>query len=267
MIFDVGPPPNLWIPQKPAIIRSCEPIARPSSANVMFINAWLTQSTGGVITFVGSSTANAVNGGNVSLDLSGIGLAENDIVVVANAGYLLSAGTESNMEPTSNTYTMLALVDPLGQTPLYVGYKRMTSSPDTSLTFTGSGETSFAMASLALAFRGVSTTTAIDVTTTTNSSSFDPPSITPVSNNACVVAIGAAIGGNSGDASPGSITDFLPSPVITSIGTDDQTAQVCAAYRIRSGGASVAENPGNFSTWSQPNPDAQLAVTLALRPA
>lgn len=47
-MFDVGPPPKLWLPTKPSIIRAAEPIKKsPSLANFTYVNAWLLAAAGG----------------------------------------------------------------------------------------------------------------------------------------------------------------------------------------------------------------------------
>lgn len=261
--------PHLWIPDTNLI-------ADPALALTMMARTWAMRvpraTAAGGITFVGSAVANSIDGSNITLSLSSLtGLAQNDIVIACSCYTNNGTTTESMMEPTSNDYTLAALVQATDAGGLYAGYKLQGVSPDTSLTFTGSNAGAYrSSAACALAFRGVNQTTPLDVTPTTSTvtapSSPDPPSITPTSNNCCIVAIGGSTSG-TGDASPGSITDFLPSPVVTTFGDDNQDATIGAAYRILTGGSSVAQNPAAFSTWATTFAGLVAAITIALRPA
>ena len=199
------------------------------------------------ITFVGSASDNVINGGTTVLDVSGLGLAQNDILLVFNVS---SAGTPA----APSGYTSVN-----GSTSVY--YKIQTSTPDTSVSFWDSGGNGDAAAALGIAFRGVSTTTPLDVTSTT-STSIDPPSITPASNDCCILVftLSAVV-----DGSPGTISGYAH-PTPHTITADDSAADITVAmgYRILTGGAGVPENPAAWSDLSSNLPGSR---TIALRPA
>lgn len=113
-----------------------------------------------------------------------------------------------------------------------------------------------------MAFRGVDQTTPLDVAKSETSSSSgmpDAPSITPVTDGACVLALGYL----DDDASP--VTE--PANYSLAVGLAGEaaagfTTTLMAAYRVLE--TAAVENPGAFSGTGF---DAWQAVTIALRPA
>lgn len=207
------------------------------------------------ITFVGSATGSVIDSGTVTIDLTAIaGLAENDIVVVFGQS---SSGTPATPSGWTTIYNLTARANG-------IFYKIMSGSPDTSVSLwdvgAGFGHSG---TGIAMAFRGVDTSTPLDVAyqraNITSPDAPDPPSITPTSDNCCIVVFGGDI---ALDGSVGTITDYSVPVTITS--DDDNDATCAVAYRILTGGAGVAEDPGAFSTWAT---TFATAATLALRPA
>ena len=132
-------------------------------------------------------------------------------------------------------------------------YKRMGVTPDT----TASGLSSNSV-TIAVVFRGVNTTTLLDVTpparATDDRDEADPPSITTTTNNSMVVAVAF-------QRQQQTLT--APTNFTLARTASRTTGAVAAAYRIKT--PAGAENPGVFgpntldSDW--------VATTFALRPA
>ena len=209
---------------------------------------------GGGITFVGSAASRAAA---ASIDISGLSLQENDIVIyfggqdTAGApalptGYSALATTTSNSADSRSAY------------------KRMGASPDSSV----SGLTStLTCGHLAVVFRGVHTTTAIDQTTTTavSSTNGDPnsPSIDTVTDGAMVVTCAfldddiATVSGLSGYT----LVTFGGNNQYQ-VGSSGSGGTLMAAYLLKA--TAGTEDPGTFTTSGA---DAWSAHTIALRPA
>jgi hypothetical protein len=209
------------------------------------------------ITFVGSAVASATDGGTVELNLAGLGLEENDVVVAFG---IATGGTAA--PPTG--YTSAGAFNEGGGILLgSLSYKRQTSSTDTVVSFWDTGSNTNSGTAIALAFRGVDTTTALDVAAVGNNNNPpDPSSITPANNNCCIVIVG---GTNSVDNNIGTVTNYTHPTNHKISSEDDESTTIAGAYRILSGGASSAENPGTWSGWAAGD-DIGVAYTVALRP-
>lgn len=207
------------------------------------------------ITLVGiNTTATVTNGGTVTLNMP-TGVAENDVVVIF-------AGGSNSPGSTPSTWTEIEINEDVNTV---LAYKVMGASPDSNVSFWDTGGTSDSGAALAMAFRGVDTANVLDVAVVSGTTgSSDPPAIVPTSNDTCICVFGTDYRADPGDSSPGSITNYLPSPTTVASANDNADTVVAGAYRILSGGAGASENPGNWSTWSITG-DA-YAVTIALRP-
>lgn len=151
-------------------------------------------------------------------------------------------------------------------TNLVAAYKFMGGTPDTSFTLTGGTlNTADAGVVAVQVWRGVNTTTPLDVTSTTatgtNSVRCNPPAITPVTSGAVIVAGGSgahAIGAQTYSSSD--LTAFR------SVGTDDNNdATIGLGYKVWTSGAF---DPAQFTFSAGDNlAYSWAAVTLALRPA
>lgn len=220
-------------------------------------------------------------GGATSLNASAISLAsltggiggpvqEGDFVLVGHA----AAGT-TDQSPLVTQAGFTNFADLYGNdtidTNLVVAYKRMGATPDASVTVNSVGTvTADAHTSLAMVFRGVDPTTPFDVTHTTaagaNSGVPNPPSITPVTAGAVVVAIvsSSISGGSTGmaySAAPSGFSSLLQ----TILTTTSRDGMIGAAHKFWSG--SGAEDPGTFATTNTATSSAWAAYTIALRPA
>lgn len=215
------------------------------------------------IAFRGSAVGSVIDGGTVSVDLTGIsGLAQNDIVCVftiSSAGTLATPGVWVPIQSDTN----------VNGTAYQAGawYKIMGASPDTSVSFWDTGGTGDSGSAVALAFSGVDTTTPMDATATEAEGNNLPggagcPAIVPASNDCMIVIF---MGAATLDSTIGTITNYTqPTPhTTTSNDTSDTTCE--GAYRLLSGGASVSEDPGAWSLWG--GAGASYGVTIALRPA
>lgn len=201
------------------------------------------------ITRVGEAEASAINDGDVTLDLSGLSLLENDVVV------LVASGGVSAPSMTTSGYTATVV----GTTIL--AWKRMGSTPDTSAVVNITGISSlFASAAVAIAFRGVDTTTAMDATiTSANSSGTNPdsPSITTVTDGAGVIS---AFGSFVADAAVTAPSGYGDQVDIASTDTVPATAGMAWLTKASAG----AEDP---ASWTNVSSGTWAAFTVALRPA
>jgi hypothetical protein len=149
-------------------------------------------------------------------------------------------------------------------TDLYAAYKRITSDTDVYFGHTASVENAAAMA--VMVFRGVDATTPLDVAVVTATGTSDgnanPGSITPATNGAVIVAVGAAadVGVVDYDTFTSSdLTDFL------TISKDDTYGIIIGVgyYQWISG----AFDPAAFNVTYDSASDSWAAITFALRPA
>lgn len=121
---------------------------------------------------------------------------EGDIVILTQAVHGFGI-INYDMTVTTSGYTEEAdmLVINTNTTHLGVHYKVMGSTPDTQVV-TPQYNTNVAHVTIALVFRGVDTTTPLDVSTTTssntNTADINPPAITPVTDGSAIVVCGAA---------------------------------------------------------------------------
>ena len=180
----------------------------------------LRPASGQTISFVGGKTASTVgttSTWNTSLtDLNnGSTLQENDIVVVY---YGVSSTTDVDLSATGYTELADLYISDTYDANLFVGYKIMGSTPDTTITFSQTGSADNAGAASILVFRNVNTTTPIDVTTTTataaNTVLANPPAITPTTAGAWII-YGASGAHNAGTQTYGIGPFTITFPTIT----------------------------------------------------
>jgi len=217
------------------------------------------------IEFVGSDSEN----GSKTIDLTsltgGIDTApeENDIVIIlASSGdnaqtiSMVTAGyTQLDIQRNSN--------DTL-DTASAVFYKVMGATPDTDAEVTIIGKYSI----IAYVLRGIDTSTPIDVTTVgavgSNSNLVDSPSITPVTNGAWVISMGAG----SNDGSTATTATGIPTGYTNDLFQNSAlaggTVAVSASRRWIS--TDGAENPSNWTMSLGGSTESWSAFTIALRP-
>lgn len=192
---------------------------------------------------------------------------ENDIVIVFYA--IAYDGTPPVLSVLTSGYTTIANIhaNDTWDAGLLAAYKVMGSTPDTSVdvTFTGGTPSEDARTAVVFVFRNVSMTTPIDVTTQTatgiNSTQPNPPSITPVTSGAVIVACGAGCHQDE-DNKAYSSSDL--SPFLT-IGTSGyNTSTIGAGLKEWTSGAF---NPAQFTySGTTSTSSSWAAVTIAIRP-
>lgn len=156
---------------------------------------------------------------------------------------------------------------------LVIGWERAGVTPPTSVVVVRGEEANDFCIYQVLVFRGVSTTTAIDTTTVTatglNGIAANPPSITPVTAGAVILAVGAS----SRDYAD--TRDMVGSSDMTQLvassmdagnasGTNGKAGQMITM--IKTDWTSGAFNPAAY-TGTGDSADCWCAATIALRPA
>lgn len=207
------------------------------------------------ITFVGSASASAINGGNANVTLPA-GMQQNDLVLLG----CCNGGSTPSL-PTGYTNLQAAFSANLGYRACR---KFMGASPDTTVIAGGSGSATDATAGVVLVFRGVDLTTPLDVTFAFDSNvsgAPDAPSITPTSADCAIAIFGMSA---TNDTTPGTVTNYTNPTPFTATGNDNNPVTAAGAYRLLSGGAGVAQDPAAWSSWTS---GAWRAFTIALRPS
>lgn len=221
------------------------------------------------INFVGGATASGTNTAyNMSLTALTGGIAssptEGDIVIAINV-----IVNTTNGNPGVGTAGYTELVDMYRgdsyDTNLSVSYKIMGASPDTTVSCNPSNSGTRASDCVAMVFRGIDSTTPIDVTTTTassgNSEDVNCPAITPVTPGAIVLCTGSAAGA-SVDATPIAPSGYTGTYIQTDPGS---SGAAVASYKAWSG--SGAEDPAPYvMDLGTASANSWAAATLALRP-
>jgi hypothetical protein len=229
------------------------------------------------ISFVGSlPPIGANNGGNVTLTFSNLvdtagaaaSLQQNDIVIAAFAH---SSTSDAAMSPPSGWTEIL---EDYGNGTTYdanliVCYKVMGASPDTSVTFTGPGGASFGTIGAAIAFRGVDTTTPLDVSAVgdrgTGTSTPNPPAITPSTAGAWPVAVGA--GSAAAGAAYTAGTNLSSTTNHFRSLNHAETNDIAIGIGINTTWSSGSLDPGAWGGGNSNAANSWAAITLALRPA
>ena len=193
----------------------------------------------------------------------GIGTApaQNDIVILVH--YCRATG-DFDVGASTAGYTEVAdlySTDTGSDANLSVSWKRMGSTPDTSVTtLVGSGRT----IAVAYVLRGVDTTTALDVAATTatgnNSGISNPPAITSSTPGSRIVAIAAAM---SSTATLISQPDGYGDAVNLTTGPVNPRAHLSVSSKIWAAGT---EDPAPVTGVSDSTSFAWAAITLAFRP-
>jgi len=188
----------------------------------------------------------------------------NDIVIVYSSADDDGGG---DMKSIGWTEIYSGYAEDNNDSQLYVYYKIMGSTPDTSFEIEGSNER---LAIAVMVFSGVDTTTPMDVTRTAhteiNTALVDPDAITPITEGAVVVA-----GGSGGISLSNSDTVFESSDLSSFVSIAKEKSLVDDAmvgmgmYEWESG----EFNPAQFtlSNIGDHTSNSNCACTIALRPA
>lgn len=191
-------------------------------------------------------------------------------IVVGAVGYCAN-GQQVGWD--ENDLDKVLLVDGLWvnasrDTSLDVAYWIMGATPLTSVSYAGTSSNGYAQAAVVLVYRNVSSTSPIDVTTTTASGSGtaypDSPAITPITPGSVVLAVGTC----TSDTSP--VNKTGPANMGTFYQTKDSgnaitgcLTGIAVKYDWTSGSFDPAAWTGGESTAS----DSWAAATIVLRPA
>lgn len=233
------------------------------------------------IAFVGSKTFThaAITAQSCSLtDLldtagSSATLLQNDIVFVVYVHSMATTATRTLAQCTpsgyANAHASIVQANDSNAVSLAVSYKVMGATPDTTVSIPAAAATTNGVACTIHAFRGMDTSGPMDATaqtaTGTNGGIANPPSITPVSRGAWVMACGGAavaagaVFTNSGDLS--ATTNHFRSVTITSTTNDAN-----AGAGIKTDWSAGAFDPAAFGGSTSTNTGSWGAVTLALKP-
>lgn len=150
---------------------------------------------------------------------------------------------------------------------MLVAYKFMGGTPDTQVTLSetggGTGNIADAGAYTIQVFRGVDSSTPLDVAVVTggaaNSSAVDPGQITPSTAGAIVVAMGAAASGTGSTMTSSDLTDF-----VATSRADTNDISIGAGYSTWAAGALNPAAFGNIPAGTTAN--SWVSLTIALRP-
>jgi hypothetical protein len=222
------------------------------------------------ISYVGETSGAAINGANVTLDLSTLGLQQGDLVVVAY-GIGDNDSLDFNMATVSAGWNEVADLhaDDTQDVDLGVYWKLMGSTPDASVEVDGQGGTDAGVAAVAIAFRGIDQATPMDVTPTTatgiDTMHPDPPSINH-NNPAGVWIVIAGAAGHALNAGSFTFPTGYTTNALSQLGND--TSDVTVGVGYRSSGVSDPEDPGAMThSGTDSTGYCWAAATLALRPA
>jgi hypothetical protein len=211
-----------------------------------------------------AGTTSQINGGttNVNINLPA-GLLADDLVIVA----LTIAGTaDKSYRISGYTQALDNYADDTFDTNLQIGRKFMGVTPDTTVTITGGTGSSADGGAVAIhVWRGIDTTTPLDVTTQAinqiNTGIPNPSATTPsTANSVILVAAGSAHNGGTDTYTAAQLANFLT--VGQGGNTNDATVGL-GSFNWVSG----AFDPNAF-TWSQTDSTSfsTISATLTLRP-
>jgi hypothetical protein len=205
------------------------------------------------ISFIGGASGASIGESDFDITLPG-GMAENDFVLV---------GTTADNGP-SITPTGYTSIDLHGDNfpSVSLSYKFMGSTPDTAVTIAHFGLSGVEVASCVLVFRGVNTVTPQDTTRTKASGGSgdpNPPSITTVTDGACVVACGHL---DDDVITIPSISGYSDLEWQTSGNGAEAAANTMLAWKLIE--TAGAEDPPSYVTSGS---DDWVAYSVALRPA
>jgi len=212
------------------------------------------------ISLVGTlTTGSAINGGDITLSLPS-GLAQDDVVYVG-----LALGVASTGGTSSGGWTQVGSNVDTGNANLRTQLFRkvMGASPDTSIVLTGSGLAADSSSAIAIAFRGVDTTTPEDGVTPTTATGTtggpDSPTITPNTTGAAAISWGAQpLIDVTGIGAPTGYTDLA----VISSSDSNNTSNYMSWKSGLTGG--VAENPSAYTGITS---GRWVAWTIVVKPA
>lgn len=226
------------------------------------------------ITYVGGLTAQitAVTPATQSISLTSLGLASGDFVLVSYTTAAASDGVLSGKISTSG-YTFVTELYGNGSTNdanMAVFQKFMGSTPDTSLVVVGKGSSSLGATVHVTAFRGVNSTTPLDVTPTTatgtGSGNTNPPAITPATSGNVIAIFGHSATSTTLRTYTTASTSYMSEFLQTNSAGSTYASTSGAGY-VTGQSAGVSYDPAAWALSTDNAGNSWNAVTLALRPA
>ena len=221
------------------------------------------------IQYIANAKNSSIGAAGGSYTLTPPAMQKNDLCVVASGFSWDSSGVAL---PIGNNYgTYVAAGGALFASDAVscagrVAYAIQGDTPDTAITVDAFNDASCASCSVCMVFRGVDPITPMDATPATatgaNTGRPDPPSITPVTAGALLVACGFG----TDDVTPVALT--APSGysnLANQSGANTYGFNAAMALKLWSG--SGADDPGSFGGGNVLASRAWCAVTLALRPS
>lgn len=221
------------------------------------------------ISFVGSASANSINGGAVTITLPG-SMSTDDLIIAAFASPVLV-----DVDLTMNTAGYTEVADLYSNDgidgSLGVFYKFHNGS-DTTAEFTATGGAANGNSGVLMVFRGVKLAASggpFDVTSTTatgqNTAVANPPSIDHSGASGIWVVAAGGAGHAAGTAGTYTAPANYTTNAITKVGDDDSDSVVALCYRTD---PADPEDPGAFTFNGTDDVSyAWCAVTMALSPA
>jgi hypothetical protein len=206
------------------------------------------------ITLVGTNSGSAGNGNDVTVNIPANTIQDDIVLVMGGHG-----NTAGDAGVNSGGYTEVIDRD-RGACQLSVSWRRMPSSVPSSVDCKGSGDAADAAAYVIMVFRGVDTSTAIDVTSTSDESTGNTPNsplITTVTDGAAVISCFIQASNETSLNEPSGYVNK-----IQETRTEASPVTVAAAWDAIS--FAGGENPG---PWTGLPSAAWVAATIALRPA
>lgn len=230
------------------------------------------------IQFVGGRWTNGT-GASYDLLLSGTlygGIAsspsEGDLIIVCSAyGSSGNAGAPTVTGDVSGAYNAVhagLYANDTWDTNLRTFYQFAGATPDTTLTLTRQSNSAYGGVTVVHVWRGVDPTTPFDVASLTatgnNASRPNPPSITPVTSGAVIVACGAG----TQPASTGNYFGEFGGTMVNAIsGFSDGSTSDMGAIIASHAWTSGAYDPGAATGGATSTSCSWAAATMALRPA
>lgn len=207
-------------------------------------------------------TGEGDGGSTPTLDVSGMELSENDVLVIFFA--VADTGANETFNMTGFTQVADLYQSDTYETNLHVGYKVQTSSPDSTVTIGPAGmSASDSWSVVAFNVRGINATT-LDVAATTvttgNTLLINPPAITPVTNGSIIISGGTSADNGFVTYTSGDLNDFQSF-------TGDQGSSRCHLAVGWAEGTTSEFDPAEFGASTSDNSASSVcACTLALRP-
>lgn len=224
------------------------------------------------ISFVGGAVASQSSNATYSISLTALTGGSNSAPSTGDLVILVNSCTSANVQRTVGTssagWTDLGPWYQAGSsfaTTLTVVWKIMGGTPDTSATMFGPGVAGgYGSVTTAYVLRGVDTSTQPDVTITEASGSGtgvpNPPSCTPITTGAWVVAIGGSAGSEASGTVP---SGYSNGKITNSPGTFIQAQGVASKAWSGSG----SEDPGTFGGFNTAATISWIGCTFVARPA